>query len=289
MLKRQSVLIALILANSSIGFTQTLADFAREERARRNVFVATPRANPPAQPDIPATKLEASTPKPDVPAPKSDASTTTPAVSTPKPAVSEALITEAVRISGARRQLRDAIETFRPSLAVEKRPNDVSAQEYQQIVNEALGLDRLTQVMEQSVSEAVNDKTLTNIVRWYASSLGKKVATAEGNVYSPDMSARYMHYAATLPAKAPTGNRQELIESIGAAGLGIPRPPVDFDNDTWLSFVYDSLTEPELSSYLAFLNSPSATAFNNAIWIGIDAAFGDAAQHFQQRLVEKKR
>jgi hypothetical protein len=254
MFRRQFVLIALILANFSIGFTQSLGDFARDERARRNSFVTA--ANP--------TNTVAT----------SDAS--------------ETLITEAVRISGAKRELQETLETFRPSLAGEKRPNDVSVQAYQGIINEALGLDRMTQLMERSVSETVNDNTLTNIVRWYGSALGRKIASAERNAYSQEVPARFQRYAAMLQEKAPTANRQELVEGIGASGLGIPRPPVDFDNDSWLVFVYDSLTDVELSGYLAFLNSPSATAFNTAIWTGIDAAFSDAAQHFQERLAEKK-
>jgi hypothetical protein len=183
--------------------------------------------------------------------------------------------------------LQETIETFRPSLAGEKRPDDVSPKEYQQIINEALELDRLTQVMERSVSETVNDNTLTNIVRWYASSLGRKIASAEVNAYGQDTPARFQRYSAMLHEKAPTAVRQELVESIGAAGLGVPRPSVDVDNDVWLLFVYDSLSEPELAGYMAFLNSPSAATFNSAIWNGIDAAFGEAAQHFQQKLAEK--
>jgi hypothetical protein len=260
MLRRQFVLVVIILTNFSIGSTQSLGDFAREERARRAAFVAEAvPVKAPVKPDVPPAK----------------------------PDVSESLLTEAVRVSGARRQLQETIETFRPSLAGEKQPDDLSAKEYQAIINEALELDRLTQVMERSVSETVNDNMLTNIVRWYASPLGRKIASAEVNAYSPDTPARFQRYSGIFHEKAPTANRQELIESIGAAGLGVPRPSVDVDNDTWLLFLYDSLSEPELADYMVFLNSPSATAFNSAIWNGIDAAFGDAAQHFQQKLAEK--
>ena len=236
----------------------------------------------PAKPDIPSVKADIPSAKADVPPAKAD-------IPLARPDVSEALITEAVRVSGARRQLRETIATFRPSLAGEKRTDDVSTQEYQQIISEALGLDRLTQVMERSVSETVNDNTLTDIVRWYASSLGRKIATAEVNAYNSDTPARFQRYSAMLQKKEPTANRKELVESIGAAGLGIPRPLVDVDNDPWLLFVYDSLSESDLAGYLVFLNSPSATTFNNAIWDGIDAAFGDAAQHFQQKLAERER
>jgi len=289
MLRRQFVLVVLILANVSVGFTQSLGDFAREERARRNDFAA--KAVPvkaPAKLDVAPAKPEVSPAKPEIPAAKPDVSPAKPEIPPANSNLPEALITEAVRVSGARRQLLETIETFRPSLTAEKRPDDVSPKEYQQVINEVLELDHLTKVMERAASETINDDTLTNIVRWYASSLGRKIATAEVNAYSPDMPARFQRYSAMLHKKAPTASRQELVESIGAAGLGIPRPPVDVDNDTWLLFAYDSLSEPELAGYLAYLNSPSATAFNSAIWNGIDAAFGDAAQHFQQKLAEKK-
>ena len=311
MLRRQFVLVVLILAHFSIGFTQSLGDFAREERARRNDFAgkavpvkttATPDVSP-AKPDVPPAKLEmpAAKPeaptakpeippsKPEIPAPKPDVPPAKQHITPARPNVSEALVTEAVRVSGARRQLKEAIETFRPSLAAEKQPDDVTAKEYRQIIKEALELDRLTQVMEQSVSETVDNKTLTDIVRWYASALGRKIATAEINAYSPDTPALFDGYAMMLQKKAPTTSRRELVEGIGAAGLGVPRPSVDVDNDTWLLFVYDSLSDPELAGYLAFLKAPSADTFNNAVWDGIDAAFGNAAQHFQEMLADKDR
>jgi len=45
----------------------------------------------------------------------------------------------------------------------------------------------------------------------------------------------------------------------------------------------------QLLGYLFFLKSPSVTAFNNSVWNGMDATFGDAVQRFGQKLAEKKR
>jgi hypothetical protein len=199
------------------------------------------------------------------------------------------VIIEAVRVSGARRQLLETIETFRPSLAGETRPEEVSAEEYQKIINEALAPEHLTQLLERSVFETVNENTLTKVLRWYGSPLGRKIATAEINSYAPDTAAQFQRFAARLQEKAPAAKRVELVEAIGAADLGVPRTPVDVDNDVWLLFVYDSLSAPELADYLAFLNSPSATEFNTAVWSGIDAAFGDAAQQFQEKLAMARR
>jgi hypothetical protein len=278
MLKRQVVLIAVVLANSSIGFTQTLGDFAREERARRNSFAPAASTNVAARPTIPAAKPDVPVVKPVVPAAK-------PVAPVVKPKVPD-LIIEAVRVSGARRQLLETTETFRPSLAREG--NEVSAQEYQKIINEALAPEHLTQLLERSVFETVKDNTLTNVLRWYGSPLGRKIATVETNSYAPDTAARFQRFAARAQEKAPSASRLELIEGIGAAGLGVPRTPVDVDNDAWLLFVYDSLSGSELADYLSFLNSPSATAFNSAVWNGIDAVFGEAAQEFQQKLADTK-
>ena len=57
----------------------------------------------------------------------------------------------------------------------------------------------------------------------------------------------------------------------------------------WVLFTYNSLSEAELSDYLTFLKSSSAAAFNNSVWNGIDATFGDAALQFGRKLAEKNR
>ena len=78
--------------------------------------------------------------------------------------------------------------------------------------------------------------------------------------------------------------------------MGISRPAAaqesgakNLPNTVWFLFAYNSLSEAELSGYLAFLKSPSIAAFQNAVWSGMDATFADAAQHFGRRLGEKKR
>src|SRR6266699_3350251 len=117
MLQRQLLLIVFIFIYVSIVSAQSLGDFARAERARRKGFVGNGIAA-----DIAV-----------------------------KPSSREALIKEAVRVSGTKRQLEQALETFRPSLAEKKRPDGISAHEYQEIINGVFQLDRMTRVMEYSV------------------------------------------------------------------------------------------------------------------------------------------
>jgi hypothetical protein len=261
MLQRQLLLIALILGNVSLGIPQSLGDFARAERARRKGFTGNrPNRNPAAN-----------------------------------TATREGLIKEAVRVSGARRQLEQALETFRPSSPNEKRPDGISAQEYQQAVNEAFQMDRLIRGMEQSVPESVKDSTLTEVIRFYGSPLGRKVSGAEISAIGPETATQFQRYAATLPEKSVSAVRQEVVEGVSAAGLGIPRPPSDAAKTLdargpglWFQFVYNSFTDGELSSYLNFLKSPAAVEFNNSMWTGMDATLGDAAQRLAQRLSEKK-
>jgi hypothetical protein len=263
MLQRQLLLVVvLIFGNVSLGVTQTLGDFARAERARRKGFVG----NRPAAEAI------------------------------PKSATREALIKEAVRVSGARRQLEQALETFRPSIGNEQRTDGISAQEYQQAVNEVFQMDSLMRGMEQSVPESVQDSALTEVIRFYGSPLGRKISAAEINTNSRDITALFQRYAATVPEKSISANRQELVETISAAGLGIPRPPREVGKTLeargtgiWFQFVYLPLTDAELSSYLNFLKSPAAAEFNNSMWNGMDATLGDAAQRLAQKLSEKKR
>jgi hypothetical protein len=269
MLHRCLLLIVLILATVSTGFTQTLGDIARAERARREGLARS------------VTSADTAT----------------------MPVGREALMTEALRVSGARRQLEQALETFLPSVANGKVPDGVSAQEYQEIINEVFEVEHLMRVLGKSTSETVNDNTLVGIVQWYRSPLGKKIAMAESNASGPDVPARFQHYVSMLQGNAPSANRQQLVEGISAAGLGIPRPPVDFEKTfrsqgaepvsqgiaQWFLFAYNSLSEAELSAYLTFLKSPSATAFINSVWNGMDATFADAAQHVARKLAEKKR
>jgi hypothetical protein len=261
MLHRQLLVIVLIFGNVSLGIPQNLGDFARAERARRKDFTGN-RSNK-----------------------------NTPANS----ATREGLIKEAVRVSGARRQLEQALETFHPT-GNEKRTDGISPQEYQQAVNDVFQMDRLIRSMEQSVPESVQDSTLTEVIRFYGSPLGRKISAAEISANAPDSPTQFQRYAATIPEKSIPAIRQEVVETISAAGLGIPRPPRDAANtldsrghDLWFQFVYSSFTDAELSSYLTFLKSPAAAEFNNSMWSGMDATLGDAAQRLAQRLAEKKR
>ena len=262
MLQRQLLLVViLIIGNVSFGLTQSLGDFARAERARRKGFAGN-----------------------------------RPADTSAKSPTRDALIKEAVRVSGAKRQLEQAVETFRPSLGDERAAEGFSPQEYQQAINEVFKLDRLIRGVEQSVPESVQDSTLAEVVRFYGSPLGRKIAATEADANVAGATARFQYYASTTAEKSVSVNRQELVEAISAAGLGIPRPPREAGKTVeargtgiWFQFIYESLTDVELSSYLTFLKSPAATEFNNAMWSGMDATLGDAAQRLAQRLSEKKR
>ena len=252
----------LILAAASTGFTQTLGDLARAERARRELL-----AKRSALPDSSATVIGR-----------------------------EALIKEALRVSGGKRQLDQLLQTSMSSVKNRKLPEGVSAREYQRIVNEVFNAEQLTRVIEKSIADNVNDKTITDIVRWYRSPLGQKVMTAEINAMDPQASMRLQQFVSTLDANPPSANRQGLVEAIGGTALGISRPAAaqesgakNLPNTVWFLFAYNSLSEAELSGYLAFLKSPSIAAFQNAVWSGMDATFADAAQHFGRRLGEKKR
>ena len=261
MLSRQFLLIVLIFGSISSGFSQDLGDFARAERARRRGFTGNPV--------------------------RTDGGG--------KASGRDGLIKEALRVSGAKRQLEQALETFRPALVDQKQTNGIPVQEYQQAVNEVFQLDRLIRVMEQSVPESVSSITLTEVIRFYESSLGRRISAAEIGANSPDQAAQFQRYASATHEKPASTSRQESVDGISAAGLGIPRPPRDArkildaqGSGLWMQFVYNPFSDAELSSYLAFLKSPAATAFNNAMWSAMDAALGDAAQRLAQKLADKK-
>jgi hypothetical protein len=261
MLSRQFLLIVLLFGNISSGFSQNLGDFARAERARRKGFTGNP------------ARMDAGA----------------------KASARAGLIKEALRVSGAKRQLEQALETFRPSLMDQKQTNGIPAQEYQQAINEVFQLDRLIRGMEQSVPESVSSIMLTEVIQFYGSSLGRRITAAEIGANSPDQAAQFQRYASATHEKAASTSRQESVDGISAVGLGIPRPPQDArkildaqGSGLWLQFVYNSFSDAELSSYLTFLKSPAATEFNNATWNAMDASLSDAAQRLAQKLAEKK-
>ena len=136
---------------------------------------------------------------------------------------------------------------------------------------------------------------MTEVIRFYGSSLGRRISAAEIGANSPDQAAQFQRYASATHEKPASTSRQESVDGISAAGLGIPRPPRDSQkildaqgSGLWLQFVYNPFSDAELSSYLAFLKSPAATEFNNAMWNAMDAALSDAAQRLAQKLAEKK-
>jgi hypothetical protein len=259
---RYFVSIVLLLAAASPGFTQSLGDLARAERARRGLL-----AQGAASPDRTATVVGR-----------------------------EALIKEALHVSGAKRQLEQLLQTSMSSLSNRKLPEGFSAQEYQRIVSEVFNAQQLTRMLEKSIAVDVKDKTITDIVRWYRSPLGQKVMTAEMNAMDAQASTRFQQFVSTLEATPPSASRLELVEAIGGTALGISRPAAvqasvasNLPNTVWFLFAYNSLSEAELSGYLAFLKSPSTAAFHSAVWSGMDATFADAAQHFDRRLAEGSR
>ena len=162
-----------ILAAASTGFTQTLGDLARAERARRELV-----AKRSALPDSSATVIGR-----------------------------EALIKEALRVSGGKRQLDQLLQTSMTSVKNRKLPEGVSAREYQRIVNEVFNAEQLTRLIEKSIADNVNDKTITDIVRWYRSPLGQKVMTAEINAMDPQASMRLQQFVSTLDANPPSARR----------------------------------------------------------------------------------
>lgn len=285
MLKQGALLILVVLAGAPTASSQSIADAARTERARRQ-----------ASAQLPAGR--------------------------------EALMDEALRVSGAKRQLEQVLESSLQSLAGNTPPKGISPQEYQETIREALNPERLMPLFETSIAGEVTEKTLADIVRWYRSPLGIEVAAAEIKANGAAASTQMQRYASTLAANPPARTRIQLLQQLEgqtqatektvvmlmslvmsiykgmtAAGLEIAPPPPDFERTfraqvtepmrqgimLWFLFAYNSLSEPDLAGYIAFLKSPPAAAFNDSIWAGMNASFGEAAQFLGRKLAERKR
>jgi hypothetical protein len=287
------ILFAIFLATATVssGFGQTIADVARAERARRE-----------AVPSL-GTLVDADG----------------------KPPSHDALTEEALRVSGARKQLEQALERALQSAAIQKQPQGISKEEYQRILAEAFNRDRLIQVMEKSFGETASDKALTDVILWYHSPLGQKILMAEVNSDEADAAAELQRFAGTIKQNPPSGNRMRLVQQLeeqtqatsrtvqlllsivmsvykGAtdAGAEIPPPPPDFEKlfqaqvtpplrqalRLKFLFVYRSVLENELLGYHAFLKSQSATAFNNSVWNAMNASFAVGGQHLGRKIAE---
>src|SRR5262245_23944558 len=141
-MSRRILLAALLFATHvSTGFAQTLADVAREERLRREMIMTG---------GIPLDSVVL-------------------------PLGPEALLKEALQVSGARRQLQQVVDAALQSIAKQKHPGDITGPEYQQIISEAFDSDRLMRIMEETMGKGVSEKTLRDIILWYRSPLGKKI------------------------------------------------------------------------------------------------------------------
>src|SRR5262245_5930860 len=290
-MSRRILLAALLLATHvSTGFTQTLADVAREERLRREMIMTG---------GIPLDSVVL-------------------------PLGPEALLKEALQVSGARRQLQQVVDAALQSIA--KHPGDITGPEYQQIITEAFDSDRLMRIMEETMGKGVSEKTLRDIILWYRSPLGKKIGAADVDAGADPLEMQ--RYASVLQLDPPTSNRMRLVQKLEeqtettartvqmllsvvmsmskgftAAGLILPSPPPDFGKTfkaqvseplrraitLSMLFKYRSISDNELAGFLTFLKSPSAVAFNTSVWSGMNASLSDAAQSLGRSLAEIKR
>jgi hypothetical protein len=289
----QRLLLAALLLTThvSTGLAQTLADVAREERLRREMIMTGGIA-------LDSVVL---------------------------PLGPEALLKEALQVSGARRQLQQVVDAALQSIAKQKQSGDITGPEYQQIVTESFGGDRLMRIMEESMGKAVSEKALRDVILWYRSPLGKKIGAADMDAGTDPLEMQ--RYASVLQLDPPSSNRMRLVQQLDeqtettartvqmllsvvmsmskgftAAGFVIPPPP-DFEKTfkaqvseslrraitLSMLFKYRSISDNELGGYLTFLKSPSAVAFNSSVWNGMSASLSDAAQLFGQNLAEVKR
>jgi hypothetical protein len=292
----QRIFLAALLLTThvSIGFTQTIADVAREERLRREMIMTG---------GIPLESVVL-------------------------PVGPEALLQEALKVSEAKRQLQQVQDAVLKSIATQKQPEDILGPEYQQIITEAFGGDRLMGIMEKSMSKTVSEKALRDMILWYRSPLGKKIGASDVEASAADASLEMQRYASVLQLNPPTSNRMRLVQQLDeqtettartvqmllsvvtsmykgltSAGFVIPPPPPDFEKTfkaqvsessrraitLSMLFRYRSISDNELAGYLTFLKSPSAVAFNSSVWNGLNASLGDAAQLFGRNLAELKR
>jgi hypothetical protein len=286
--------VFLLSATVSTGFAQTLADVARAERARREAIPPIAAFADPGA--IPLGR--------------------------------EAMLKEAVHVAGARRLLEQVLQSALQSSEVDEKTDAFTKEEFREIIQSAFATDHLMTIFEKFLADSVTDKTLTDVLSWYRSPLGKKIALAELNAQGAAKTPEMQRFAATLTSNPPSSNRMRLVHGLEeqtqaavrtgnallaivmavhkgmtAAGIRIPPPPPDFEDffrtqvtaplrqgmTVWMLYAYRSVSENELLSYQAFMKTPSAVAFNDSIWNAMTASFSEGAQQFGKLVAEKTK
>jgi hypothetical protein len=232
----------------------------------------------------------------------------------------ETLLQKAFRLSGAKRQLEQAAEHAQDVPKSDRAFNTAMA--------EAFDPSRLMSRVESVAAAGLNDAILKDVVDWYRSPLGTKIAAAEVEQSSAAAKAELRDFAQTLRDNPPLAARaariRELMERVhavdttidvmlsllkgmqaGAAATGANFPPPSADDErifrsksqTALDeaifvstlFTYRLVSDRDLEEYMEYLKSPSATAFLDAFAEGVNASIYDAARQVGTRLGELKQ
>jgi hypothetical protein len=177
-------------------------------------------------------------------------------------------------------------------------------------------------MVEAGFLEAIDEKALQDVSRWYQSPLARKVTQLQKK--ESEASAEFKKFVEAMKTAPPPDGRKKLIQSLDESvrasesmvemmvgineGLlrgvmsaeGNP-PGEDLDQrsktfrtqmlpvlqdpiQAMLLFTYRTLSDQELKDYLTFLSTPSARAFHRAISRGFEKAFEGASTKASQDL-----
>jgi hypothetical protein len=180
-------------------------------------------------------------------------------------------------------------------------------------------------VLEAAFVEAVDEKVLEDVDRWYQTPFAKKLAEVEAKAIGFEAVVELHQFEQEMESRPPPAARVKLIQRLdeatqetewlveltvgtvrglaraGGAVLGSPaeanarqlkgmrdglRPDLQQRTQVSLLFTYQSLSDQELKQYLKYLSTPSAKAFHQAIAKSLQVAFEDASAKAGKDLAE---
>jgi hypothetical protein len=288
-----SLSLTVVCVTPALAQTRTIADVARQERARRQ-----------------------------------EASHSATAVADQPRVLTGDLLADVLNICGVREQLRASLSGYEKQtreISMSDFPDRPTTPEYEKVFFEATTPDRVVPIVEQYIASHTNTETLTNLVNWCNSPLGRKVTTAEIQASGPDRAAKINQYRSVMKINPPSNRRLELLRSmqfdartveysikgITAFMKGIRSvavvfanklPPLPANYETQLQarltpalteagmlsalYTYRSITDDELFAYSKFIKSTSFGAFNTAANEGMITAFEEVGKYVGKELTK---
>ena len=131
----------------------------------------------------------------------------------------ESLAQQALELSGVKRQIKQSFEsvdrTIDERLAAEKEKLDPKMKEnLSQVMKESYAVGIIYGNFEKNFLKLTDEKTLIEVIKWYQTTLGKKISDLEVQASTEEATQEMQKYAASLQQNQPKPARIKLVQQI---------------------------------------------------------------------------